>query len=100
MKLVERVNRLEDAHRALAAQHLALQLTCRMMLPLISADPDVVRTKLLVAADTSKVLMDESGQDGDYQANVCRWLEIMSGEIQSSAGRLQRPRSYPGAFEE
>lgn len=92
MKLKERIERLEDAHRALHAQHLALDTIARLMLPLIDADPASLRGMLLVAYDTSSALMQEHGHDAEFQAAVRHHIDILSSAILEAADkRGQRP---------
>lgn len=93
MKLEERLDRLEEAHRALAAQHTALQLTCRMMLPLIAADPQTVRVRLLAAHGTNNDMMEQHRFDPEYQQDVRHWLDVLSGEILAAADTPQGRRS-------
>lgn len=80
-ELETRLAGLEAAHRELAAQHTALQLVCRMALPLINAAPEKMRLRLLTAFDTNNALMDEAGFDTDYQSLVRRWMDTLSREI-------------------
>jgi len=82
----ERIDRLEDAHRALAAQHLALQTTCRILLPLLMTDADLARNALLTAYDLSSLVMDDHQMDESFQRDMRRWLDIFSEDI------LSRPR--------
>lgn len=72
----ERLNRLEDAHRALAAQHTALLETCKYMLPLISADPAILRSTLVMIYDSSNRKMAE-GYDDDFRSDVRHWIDIL-----------------------
>lgn len=95
MTIEARLARLEDAHRALAAQHTALQITCRMMLPMIMADPATMRTRLLAAYDTNNQLMGEHGFDDAYQAEVRHWLDVLAGEIVAAA-HTHPPRPSSG----
>lgn len=90
MGLEERIDRLESAHRALAAQHMALQTTCRIMLPIIPADPDTVRRLLASALDITREQMAASQLDDAFQADVRHWLEVIAKAIEAGlpgAGR-------------
>lgn len=90
MTLTERIDKLEDAHRALAAQHLALQSVCRVMLPLIGANPALLRKLLQTIYDTSTALMQAHAHDDEFQAEVQHWLDVLSGEIFAAANKYHR----------
>ena len=90
MTLAERIDKLEDAHRALAAQHLALDTIARLMLPLIDADPALLRGMFLVAYDTSTALMQEHGHDAEFQSDVRRRLDLLSDAILEAADKRHR----------
>lgn len=77
MTIEERLNQLEDAHRALAAQHTALLETCKYMLPLIPADPAVLRSSLVALYDSSNQRMAD-GYDEEFQRDVRQWVDILS----------------------
>lgn len=96
MDIEQRLEHLENAHRELAAQHTALQLVCRMMLPLIRTDPATTRLKLLAAYDANNTLMDAHGFDAEYQTTVRHWLDVLSGEILKAANT---PAPHPSADE-
>ncbi len=85
LDLETRIERLEEAHRALAAQHIGLSATCRAMLPLITAAPDELQRQLLLAYDNQVQTMDQGGMDGDFQSQVChsmgRLAELIVGRI-------------------
>ena len=89
MNIDERLTRLEDAHRALAAQHLALHTVCRMMLPLIGAKPALLREIMQSIYDTSTALMQEHGRDDEFQADVQHWLDVLSGDILAGANKYR-----------
>ena len=83
---MSRLTKLEDSHRALAAQHTALMEFCRVMLPLIPAPPGLVQQSLVEVYDRSNASMDAAGMDAGYQAAVRKWLNILSDEVR--AGRI------------
>jgi len=93
MTIEERLNQLEDAHRALAAQHTALLETCKYMLPLINADPGVMRTTLLALYDGSNQHMSHAGHDAEFQRGVREWLDVLSAAILAVEDKRDRPRN-------
>lgn len=90
---MSRLTRLEDAHRALAAQHTALMQVCRTLLPLIPAPPETVRRALVDARDRSNAHMDAAAMDAAHQASVRKWLDILSAEV---AERCKSPSPQTG----
>ncbi|MDN4057143.1 hypothetical protein QPK31_02785 [Massilia sp. YIM B02769] len=72
---------LENAHRALAAQHTALLEVCRVLLPLIPTPPELVGQALDNARDHCNAHMDECQMDDEYQARLRKWLDILSSEV-------------------
>jgi hypothetical protein len=76
-----RLAKLEAAHRALAVQHTALLETCRVLLPLIPAPVESVRTALVAAYDHCNEHMDTGAMDGEFQAMLRKWLDILSVEV-------------------
>jgi hypothetical protein len=78
---MSKLKHLEDAHRALAAQHTALMEICRVMLPLIPLAPGLIQQALVQVYDRSNASMDAGGMDAEYQASVRKWLDILSDEI-------------------
>jgi hypothetical protein len=78
---MSRLTQLEDAHRALAAQHTALLEVCRAILPLIPAPPALVQQALVEVYDRTNVGMAQSGMDSAYQADVRRWLDALSADM-------------------
>lgn len=95
MRLTDRIERLEDAHRALAAQHTALMQVCRVMLPLIAADPAMVSRMLLAAYDSSNEHMDTSGMDDEYRTLVRASIDLLSRPILAAADKPNRRPSQP-----
>lgn len=92
MNIEQRLDQLENAHRALAAQHLALLTVCRVMLPLIDANFSLLRELLQTVHDTNTALMDEHGHDHEFQAQVQHWIDVLSSEISAGADkRFRRP---------
>ena len=96
MSTEKRLDALENAHLTLLAQHTALIEICKIMLPFISADPAYLRSALTVAYDTIGKLMEENGQDEEYQADVRRWFDVLSRGVLDGANKHRRPRN-PGA---
>lgn len=84
----DRLDELENAHRALAAQHTALLEVCRVLLPLIPASTDSVQRALVSAYDHCNAHMDEGRMDEEFQAMLRKWLDILSAEV--LAGRTSR----------
>lgn len=97
MKIEQRIKRLEDAHRALAAQHTALMAICRVILPLIETDPALVKHQLVTAYDIYSEHMDNSGQDAEYQADVRAGIDLLSKPILAAANIRQRALDNPGS---
>ena len=95
MELIERIEQLETAHRALSAQHMALKTICEIMLPLIDADPAYTRSALTIAYDTLSALMQEHRQDDEYQAEVRRRFDAMADPIDAAANNRTLRRN-PG----
>lgn len=81
MDIIERLEKLEDAHRALSAQHLALQTTCRALLPLICAPIETIERLLQTASDVSRECMDTDGIDAEFQADVQQWQDVLAGDV-------------------
>jgi hypothetical protein len=70
MKLEQRIDALEDAHRALAARHEALMQICKVMLPIsLTAHQPMVRRLLTSCYDITGEHMDKHSMD-DYQEMV------------------------------
>lgn len=97
MNIKQRIDRLEDAHRALTAQHTALMAICRMILPLIEIHPELVKSQLVSAYDAYSEHMDNHGQDADYQADVRAGIDLLSKPILAAANIRQRALDNPGA---
>lgn len=89
MELEERLTRLEQAHRDLSAQHLALMTVFRSVAPIIKRSGDV-RTSLLVAYDTTNKMMEEQGFDADYQAEVRCWMDVLAESFAAEDKSLLR----------
>ncbi len=81
----KRLTKLENAHRALAAQHTALMAVCRVMLPLIDADPATVRRLLRATAETYDQQMNTAGHDPIYQEQFRKGLALLTGAIHAAA---------------
>lgn len=74
---MNRLMQLEDAHRALAAQHTALMEFVRAMLPLIPLPAEALKQALVEVHDHSNAHMDAAAMDAEYQADVRKWLNIL-----------------------
>ena len=84
----DRLDQLETAHRALAAQHTALLEVCRVLLPLIPAPITSIQKALVSAYDHCNEHMDAGGMDDEFQAMLRKWLDILSAEV--VAGGMSR----------
>jgi hypothetical protein len=78
---MSRLTRLEDAHRAMAAQHTALLEICRALLPLIPAPPEIVQQALVEVYDRSNRHMDRAAMDEEFQKAIRKWLDVLSAEV-------------------
>jgi hypothetical protein len=76
-----RLTNLENAHRALAAQHAALLEVCRVLLPLIPAPQSLVQQALVAAYDHCNTHMDEGQMDDEFQTRLRKWLNVLSTEV-------------------
>lgn len=97
MTIEDRLDQLEDAHRALAAQHTALLETCKYMLPLIQVDPATLRSTLVAIYDSSNNHM-RAGYDADFQRDVRLWIDVLSSAI--GAGHKSPPPANAQKSEE
>jgi hypothetical protein len=70
MKATERLERLENAHRALAAKHEALHACCRVMLPFVKVENSVKQRLMTSAYDAINEHMDKAKHDDEYQQLV------------------------------
>ena len=87
-ELEDQIDALIDAHRELSAQHMGLTAVCRVMLPLISAPPEV-RLRLLTSAyDIYSAHMQASWQDDEYQHLVREAIDRVSAAIIATAGYI------------
>jgi len=77
----DRLNELETAHRALAAQHTALLEVCRVLLPLIPAPLTSVQAALVAAYDHCNEHMERGQMDDEFQARLRKWLDVLSTEV-------------------
>lgn len=78
---MSRLKQLEDAHRAMAAQHTALMEFVRAILPLIPLQSEPLQQALADVNDRSNAYMDEAAMDAEYQAEVRKWLGVLSDEV-------------------
>lgn len=90
MEIEERMEKIEDAHRAMAAQHMALQQICLVMLPLISAPEPLIRNVLLLAYDNLTECMDNNGIDGIYQQDARAKIDALIAVILGAANTHDR----------
>ncbi len=82
VKLAQRINVLEDAHRALAARHEALMQTCKVMLPIsLQQHPAMVRRLLTSCYDITGEHMDKHGMDDEYQGMVRAAMDEISAVL-------------------
>jgi len=77
----ERLDALEDAHRALTAQHTALIEVFKLIAPLMNMNRALMRPMLTIPYDTVGELMQADGQDAEYQAAVRHWLDVLSARV-------------------
>jgi len=73
-----RLAALEDAHRALSAQHTALIEVFKITAPLMNLDRQQMRARLTILYDTIEDLMSRDGFDAEYRADVRHWLDVLS----------------------
>lgn len=73
MDIEERLEKIEEAHRALVANHTALFLVCKAMLPLIPVPSETV-DRLLTAAGNELYQPD---WDAEFQSDArAAWAEL------------------------
>jgi hypothetical protein len=82
---MSRLTRLENAHRALAAQHTALLEVCRALLPLVPAPREFLRQVLAGARGRNDACMAAAAMDAEHQASIQRWLDILANEVTEGA---------------
>lgn len=70
MNIIERLNALENAHRALAAQHLALISISKVLMPFINVAPCSVQLLSTKVYDALNEQMDEHAHDPAFQEAV------------------------------
>lgn len=83
MTIEERLDALEDAHRALSAQHTALLNICRVIFPVIPIPSELARSQLTLVYDMNNRQMEEHGFDDEYSDAVRRWIDVLSSAILS-----------------
>jgi hypothetical protein len=81
---MSRLTRLEDAHRALAAQHTALLEICRVFLPLIPVPTASRQLALAEVRDRSASYSTQAAMDEEYRASLQKWFDTLSAEIATS----------------
>lgn len=86
----DRLTQLEDAHRALAAQHTALMEFLLAILPLIPLPAEQLQQALVRVYDSSNAHMDDGVMDAEYQVEVRKWLNILSDAAGEGTSRPQR----------
>jgi len=65
--LDERLEQLVDAHRALAARHEGLMMSCRVLLPLIQIGQSTKLRLMTSAYDALTMHMDAANFDDEFQ---------------------------------
>lgn len=65
--LDERLEQLVDAHRAVAARHEGLMMSCRVLLPLIKIDQSTKQRLMTGAYDALTMHMDAANFDDEFQ---------------------------------
>lgn len=65
--LDQRLEQLVDAHRALAARHEGLMMSCRVLLPLIQIAPSLKQRLMTSAYDALTMHMDAANFDDEFQ---------------------------------
>lgn len=93
MKLEQRLEELEDAHHALAARCEGLYQVCKVIMPLIPAEPAIVRRLLTSVYDITAEHVSKRNMGDAYQADVLRNIDEIAGVILAAADlRRNRPR--------
>lgn len=77
----DRIERLENAHRALHARHEALMLMCRMLFPLVKSDHALKQQITTLAYDVLSDLMHERGFDDAFQEDVRSAMDELTQTI-------------------
>lgn len=78
---MSRLRQLEDAHRALAAQHTALMEFVRAIVPLVPLAEVNLQRVLVELNERSSLHMQAAVMDSEYQAAVRKWLNVLSSEM-------------------
>lgn len=81
MQLAKRIDTLENAHRALHARHEALAIMCRMLFPLVNANPCVKQQLTTRAYDLLNDLMEANAFDDEWQALVRKAMDELTKTI-------------------
>ena len=81
MIIIERLEKLEGAHRALAARHEALMIVSRMFLPFINVSPSSKQQLTTKAYDVMNDLMEEHDFDDEYQEMIRASIDELTQTI-------------------
>ncbi len=81
MTITERVNQLEDAHRALHARHEALAIMCRMTLPFMIGSSSAKQALTTRAYDVMNELMESHALDDEFQAHARKAMDELTKNI-------------------
>lgn len=92
MNIIERLEALENAHRALAAQHIALQSLCKMLMPFISVTPCSMQQLTTTMYDALNEQMDEHKHDLEFQEMVRDEIDELIVVIASNHQALEGKR--------
>lgn len=82
MNIEQRLDALEDAHRALAARNEALLQICKVILPIAAySNQPMVRRLLTSCYDITTDHMNNHGMDDDYQTMVRETMDEISNVL-------------------
>lgn len=85
MEMEKRLTALEQSHRGLMAQCLALETLCMALLPLIQAPESTARTLLDLASATLADCMADDGLDASFRQAVEDRLETLLLDVLAAA---------------
>ena len=92
MNIIERLERLESAHRAMAAQHIALLSISKMFIPFINVSPCSMQQLTTKMYDVLNEQMDEQKHDLEFQEMVRDEIDELIVQILSSKKPLEGKR--------
>lgn len=81
MDIEERMELLEEAYRAMLAEHIAITHICMGMLPLISISTGDIQRSLLHAYDGMNKYMDSHGMDEAMQQAAREKIDACSATV-------------------